>query len=559
MPRPWNFRQEISKQGAKAVVTRLQAQPGPTLRVRAIFFEGNMKIKRGLAIVLALGFSLAALGHADNTVSDSTTSGDAPAASAQSAGLGQRVADLEHRLAALDSAAALQGAGAQFVTHPAGGIGFSNSDGTYGIQFGGTLQEDSRNYIYDGLNSYNNGKDYASVQPNEFVLARARLLIDGILGPRLHVRYQEDFSNNGNNSGVLGSSGSTSGGNGAILVDAYGELKLFPWTLLRVGQFKAPLDIERGRPTPALDFIQYSYTGGLVVDRAQGAALEISDPKQIFYFSAGAYDGDTDAGSTPVVQAYNGDKDAIGKIFIQPFQAIDGQALGDFGFGVSGSGGNHTWDPEAGFKSLGQLAVTNPAVGKVWASYTEGEGYRLIPQAYWFWKNLSLLGEYVHESDGFRFTPGQATVGGHNASNANDTVESEAWSAQASWVVTGERTAYSGVKLNKDSFSWGALQLVARAQGANYDEGAFTTYNAKGVELSQGLLDPLYSVKSLESWSVGVNYIPVSDLEFLVDWDQTVFTDGGGASIITAGKVTGESVANRPTEQVLQARAQFAF
>lgn len=521
-----------------------------------------MKKRYVLSALLGLGLSWtpASPAHADDAAA---AEGSGAAAQAD---LDHRVSALERRLAELNpvsGGAAIQGSGAYSYANALRGIGFSNSDGTYGIQFSGTLQEDSRNYIYDGLTAPNgNGAkgatDGLTQEPvNEFVLARARLLVDGNLGSRVHLRYQEDFSNNGANSGVLGSGSTTTGGSGAILVDAYGELKLLPWTLLRVGQFKAPLDIERWRLTPAEDFIQYSYTAGLTVDRVQGALLEIADPKQVFYLSGGAIDGDTDAGSTPVVQAYNSNKDAVAKLFVQPFNGIDRNPLGDLGFGVAGTAGDHSGAPELGYRSLGQQAILVPGAGNALSTYTEGAGYRVAPQAYWFLRNFSLLGEYIHESDNYRI---------NDVQEQNKIAESEAWNAQAAWVITGEHTTYNGVKLNKDSYAWGALELVGRVQGAEYDEGALTAYTlgATGNKVNnaaEGLLDPEASVSALKSFSLGLNYIPVNDIEFLLDWDQTSFTNGGVNDYYNAaGKVTGlGTIANRPTEQTLQVRAQYAF
>ena len=406
---------------------------------------------------------------------------------------------------------------------PVRGIRFADSEGDYGIQFSGLFQEDSRNYIYG----------YLKPQPNEFVDARSRLIVDALLGPRVKLRYQEDFSNNGS---------------GPVLLDAYGELKLESWAILRVGQFKTPLDLERWRITPALDFIQYSYTAGLVTDRSQGALLEFADPAQILLLDAGAFDGDTDAGSTPVTQAYNSDKDAVARLFVQPFHTSDGGPLRKLGIGVAGSAGNHSGDPEQTYKSEGQLTIVSfgGTSANTVSSYTEGAGYRVIPQAYWFWEGVDVQGEYVHASQGYRIS----------TTLQNEITDSEAWQAQAGWVLTGEDASYDGLKLQEGtSSSWGGLQLVGRVQGVDYDEGAYTTYSAAGAVLTKRLIDPSSSVSGLKSWTVGLNYVPVNDVKFLLDWDQTTFTGGGGVAA-GAGKTL---LVNRPTEQVLQARAQFAF
>jgi Phosphate-selective porin O and P len=502
-----------------------------------------MKKKHVITALLGLGmvWGLVPGVHADGPAPSTDAASSVPpsALSSDQPSLDQRVSALEDKLATLNP---VTGTAVVFKADvsPFSGIGIFNGDGTYGIQFSGLAQEDSRTYFYNGLNT----KAGLTAQPvNEFVLARARLQVDGYLGPRVHLRYQEDFSNNGSNSGVTTTASSgAAGGDGAELLDAYGELKLLPWTLLRVGQFKEPVDLERQRPTAALDFIQYSYTANLVVDRSQGALIEIADPKQVFYLAGGAFDGDTDAGSTPVVAANNSNKDAVAKLFVQPFNG--GHGAGDLGLGVAGTAGNHSGDPDFSYKSLGQQTIVSPASGNAWtAAYVQGAGYHVVPQAYWYWKNFSALGEYVHESEGYRINAAGAQVNDY-------TVDSDAYQAQAGWIITGEHTSYSGWRLDQDSHSWGGLELVGRVQAADYDDNSVTTYNSKGAVVSDGLLDPEKSVTSLSSWSAGLNYVPVNDVEFLADYDQTNFTNGG---------VNGAHLVNRPTEDILQIRAQYTF
>jgi len=501
----------------------------------------NRKLLNGL-LTLSLGLGLTVRAEAADTPMAADAAVSQPS-------LDQRVDVLEKSLAGMKPAPGMGALAKGSPDAPGfGGIGFYTSEGTYGVQFGALLQEDSRTYGYDGINT---SKGLTSPLINGFVNARARFLMDAFLGSKVHLRYQEDFSNNGNNSGVTGASDSV-GGNGPLLIDAYGELKLLPWTILRVGQIKTPLGLERWRPTPALDFLQFGYTSGLMIDRTQGALVEIADPKQALYLAAGAIDGATDSGSTPVVQAYNSNKDLVARLFVQPFNGMSNKALGDLGLGAAGTAGNHTFAPELGYKSLGQQAIVNPTVGNVLGTFTEGAGYRVAPQAYWFWDNFSLLSEYVHETQGYRIA----------ATSQNKITTSEAWQAQVGWVPTGERTSFSGLKLNDKSWGIGAFELVGRVQGANYDEGAHTAYSAGGLAAtSKGLIDPETSVTSLQSWSLGLNYVPVNDVEFLVDWDRTVFTNGGaGAPLNAQGHPTGAFVtANRPTEEVLQARAQLAF
>jgi phosphate-selective porin OprO/OprP len=484
-----------------------------------------MSLRRFFAVLFGLALSSSGPAWADGEAQATTqTAVTSPATDT----LSRRIDSLEKDLAELKSP---QGSAVSIYADPVRGLRFANADGTYGLQFSGLFQEDSRNYLYDGLND---SKGLLAQPSAGFVDARSRLIIDGLLGPRVKLRYQEDFSNNGA---------------GPVLLDAYGDIKLAAWATLRLGQFKTPLEIDRWRNTPALDFIQYAYTGGLVTDRSQGVLFELADAGRIAVLDAGAVDGDTDAGSAPVTQSTNSDKDAVARIFFQPFHDLDDSVLRDFGLGAAGSAGNHSFAPEQPYKSEGQLTIlswpTAASASVPNVSYVEGAGSRIIPQAAWFAGPFSLEGEYLRETQGYRIAPGLR----------NEILASEAWQVAATWVVTGEHCAWDGLKLGAArGFSLGAIQVVARAQGADYLEDGFAVYGAGGSLARPGLIDPESNVQSLRSWTVGLNYIPVNDVKFLVDYDVSEFR-GGGAETVGATRI----LADRPTEEAIQARAQFAF
>jgi phosphate-selective porin OprO/OprP len=404
---------------------------------------------------------------------------------------------------------------------PSSGLSFYNSDKTYGLKFSGVLQADGRFYL----------NDVAKPQQDTFLPRRGRFQLDAQLGSKAKLRLQEDF--------VTG-----------LMVDAYGELKPLSFVTLRLGLFKTPLSLERWRSDPSRDFVEMGYTTSLVTDRDTGAWLELADPDQAILFGAGVFNGSADTIGT-ITSDSNDPKDAVAKIFLHPFRFFGVTSLRDVGFGIAGSYGDHSGSVLSSVKSLGQAAVL---------SYTAtvsnldgyGAGGRLAPQAYLFWNSLSFLGEYVDSWQG-------AYASGNTGPNdmKDYIIHNAAWQVQAGWVITGENASFNGLKLNKEASSaWGALQVVGRYQAANFDPEAFTTYanNQGTLTWSKRFMDPRDSVSGIRSWSVGLNYVPVNNVKLLVDFDQSLYTDGTSSGV-GANTIT----ANRETENVILARAQFSY
>jgi phosphate-selective porin OprO/OprP len=443
--------------------------------------------------------------------------------------LDQRVRILERQLEIeKEDAAAKQGSAVSLNSDPGAGFGFYNQDKTWGLKFSGVFQEDSRNYFDDPW-----GAPSSLRQPANVILPRrARLQLDAQLGPQVKLRYQQElFPTAGTNS----------------VVDAFGEIKVAPWTTLRLGLQKTPLSLERWRSDPARDFVELGYTASLVTDRDTGAWLEVSDPSQVFLVGGGVFNGSPDTGNI-VITDTDSEKDAVAKVFFHPFRLIDALALQNFGIGVAGSAGNRIAAVSSpSYKSVGQDAVTIYSYNA--NVVVEGAGYRIVPQAYWFYDSLSFLGEYVQDSQNVQAP--NAGVNDVNQAQLNQT----AWQAQLGWVLTGEDAAFTGLKLNKNSYSWGALQLVGRYEGLSFDQAGFNQLGAaNNTVVSTRFVDPSKSVSSLQSYGAGLNYVPFNNTKFLLNYEETQYQ--GGNTVRVNGINT---ISNRPTERVLFARAQFSY
>ena len=314
--------------------------------------------------------------------------------------LDQRVKVLERQLEIQkEDADAKKPTAVTLNTTPSGGFAFYNPDKTWGLKLSGVLQADTRNYL----------EDQAFPQTNSLLPRRARLQIDANLGPKARLRIQHDFV----------------GG----LVDAYGELKLASFATARVGLFKTPLSLERWRSDPARDWVELGYVAGLVTDRDTGAWLELADADQAILFGAGVFNGSTDTGSV-ITADTNDDKDAVAKLFIHPFRFTDGVLLRDLGFGVAGSVGEHVGSALPSYKSIGQATIYSLSGTAKVSALGIGSGYRIVPQAYFYFESLSFLGEYIRSGQSYSF-------------KAQDFfISQEAYDLQLGWVITGEDAAF---------------------------------------------------------------------------------------------------------------------
>jgi phosphate-selective porin OprO/OprP len=469
-----------------------------------------------------LSIALLVLGLSPKIHAEDIVAADTKPASVED--LDQRVRVLERQLEIqAEDADASKGSKVTVTADRNNGFGFYNADKTWGLRLSGLFQVDDRSWFSDN----------AKPQPNTFLPRRGRFQVDANIGPKAKIRFQEDF--------VTGK-----------IVDAYGELKLAPWATVRTGLFKTPLSLERLRSDPARDFVELGYTGSLVTDRDTGVYLELADLDQAISLGAGVFDSSPEASGTigtPTTDSQD-DKDVVAKLFIHPLRFFNTTVLRDFGLGVATSAGNRVSGtavaPATQYVSTGQ-------VGSLYSSNAgttlEDGSLKLVPQAYLFWNSLSFLGEYVRST---QFEKNAANTG----YDKKAFVSNEAWQAQLGWVLTGEDASFTGVKLNKDSsHSWGAVQLVGRVQGLNFDQESFNRYDALGtVATSKRFADPRVSISAAQAWGVGLNYYPVDNVKLLVDWEQTSFTDGA-----SVGTGLNTVTANRETENVLLSRVQYTF
>jgi phosphate-selective porin OprO and OprP len=417
----------------------------------------------------------------------------------------------------LDQESAAAAAKAQpRLTIGANGVNFVSADTNFSFGLHGLLQVDNHSVIDNG-NSQGN---------DTFILRRARPIFSGTVYRDFDFNFVPDF-----------------GGNSVQIYDAYMNYRYQPWVQLRAGKFKPPLGLEQLQSDPVTSFSERSLVAGLAPSRDLGFQLWGDISRGRLSYAAGVFNGAGDARNAGNTDFEN-HREFAGRLFVQPFKESEAAFLKGFGFGVGGSWGNMSSNSTGlpsttggtlpGYYTEGQqqfFAYTNTTVAN-------GEHWRILPQASYYYGPLGLMGEYaISEQRVSRTTAPFPSADIHNT----------AWSVNVGWVLTGEKASYTGVVPNHPfdpkAGQWGAFQVVGRYSEMDIDNAAFPLY-----------ANPAVAATAAQAWTVGLNWYLSKNIRVNTSYTRTTFTGGGSAAATTPpGNVT-----HQP-EQMFISRLQLVF
>jgi phosphate-selective porin OprO/OprP len=385
------------------------------------------------------------------------------------------------------------------------GVGLKSADGAIQLKFGAHLQVDSR--WYESIPS-------PTSQHDGFLVRRARPIMEATLYDKIGLRLVPDFA------------GSTT-----QLMDAYIDAKLDPRLRIRAGKFKAPVGLELLQYDADYLFVERGFPTQLVPSRDVGVQLWGNLFRGTLTYQVGVFDGAVDG--TSVDTDSNNGKDFAARLFAEPFNNTEIGPLRGLGLGVAYTSGNQIGNATTAnlprYLTPGQNTFFSYAAG----AFADGSRNRYVPQLYYSWGALGLLGEYAVSR--------QAVT---RASNHRE-VANSAWELTASYVLTGEDASYTGV-IPRHAFApsegaWGAFEILARVGELDVDEDAFVGTSATR------LADPAAQARRAKDCGIGLNWYLSRVYRVTVDYVQTTFT--GGAP----------NGGNRPDEKVLFTRFQFAL
>jgi phosphate-selective porin OprO and OprP len=418
--------------------------------------------------------------------------------------LDQQVRILQRlRELAADSAAAAAKDKISATASSKDGFSIKSADGKYAVRLKGLVQADGRFFLGDSA--------FAVV--NNFLIRRARPILEATVGKYLEFRVQPDFGQ-----------GTT------VLFDAYTDIKLAPAFAVRIGKFKPAVDLERYQSASDIVFAERALATNLGPNRDVGLQLSGDLGTGVFTWQAGIFNGVPDLG--------NGDadvsdaKDFAGRIFVQPFKS---GTLSGLGVGVAGTTGL-----ERGTPALPALASYRTPGQQTWFKYTsstttpannvfaDGQRARLTPQAYFYTGPLGLHAEYIQSWQ---------EVSKIGAASAK--LKHSAWETTGSFFLTGEKNSFKSASPKKPfdpkAGTFGAVELAARYSELSIDDATFPTFASATSTPSKA-----------KAWAVGLNWYLARAIKVVVDYEHTTFT-GGAAS------------GDREPESFIVTRVQHSF
>ena len=351
-----------------------------------------------------------------------------------------------------------------------------SADGQFSISPYGYLDTDYRAFKGDGAPS------------DTFLIRRARFGFQGNYGSHF------DFA-------ILTDANSTTG---AIVRDAYLNVRIKPEIQFQAGQFKEPFAQETGIGATNLDFVERGlqsllYPSTNTAFRSPGAVIHGDINGGVVQYWAGAFNG-----RGGVTANASNEPDFVGRLRFYLFRKSKNEWLKQLAFGGSidhsravGINNDTSFNaalPDAAYTFFPQLRVNGPA------ERYEGEFTYLNGP-------FAIRGEYVQLQQQ-RYDIGSETSGGLGFLNVPG-IGAKAWNIGATYLLTGEKRPENGTpKVRRPFFGpdtpggkgrgYGAWEVAlrftgiqAKAPGENfltiYTPGFVPTYNFHTDEITIGV------------------------------------------------------------------------
>jgi phosphate-selective porin len=362
-------------------------------------------------------------------------------------------------------------------------------DGQFSISPYGYLDTDYRAYKGDGAPS------------DTFLIRRARFGFQGNYGSHF------DFA-------LLTDANSTTG---AIVRDAYLNVRIRPEIQIQAGQFKEPFAQETGIGATNLDFVERGlqsllYPSTVTAFRSPGIALHGDISGGMIQWWAGAFNG-----RGGVTNNVTNEPDFIGRLRFYPFRKGKSDWIKQLAFGGSIS---HSRSrglsndvsflatlPDAAYTFFPQLRINGP-IERYEGEFTYIKG------------PFAIRGEYVQMQQQ-RYDIGTETPGGLGFLSVPG-VGAKAWNIGATYLLTGEKRPENGTpRVKRPLFGpdtpggkgrgWGAFEAAVRYTGIQANAPGADFLNFYTPEFV-----PTYDYHTDEI-TFGVNWYPNYWVKYMVN------------------------------------------
>jgi phosphate-selective porin OprO/OprP len=418
----------------------------------------------------------------------------------------------EHDLEAADAKAKT----ATKVSLGAGGFAVTSADSNFVFKVRGYVQVDGRFYPSDRVDTTIN---------DTFLMRRVRPIFEGTAYDQFDYRLMLDF----------GAQATLSTANNALVQDAYVNARLAPEFQIQAGKFKEPVSLERLQSGANLLFVERAYPTQLAPNRDVGVQLQGDLFNGALRYEAGLFNGVANGGSGDFETA-DRDKDFAGRLFATPFKNSDVDALRGLGFGVSGTYGNQqgalrSFISEGAQRFFSYRTSTTAGNPNVLA---DGNHWRALPHAYYYWGGFGLLAEYAVSSQEI------LQAGGGAGAGARERLTHKGWQIAGSYFLSGEENSFKAVNplrpVGGANGGWGAWEITARVSGLDVDDDAFPIF-----------ANPATAATAALTYGVGLNWHLNRNLKLTLNYGHTDFDAAPGNPYAVQ------------SEDTLLTRVQFSF
>lgn len=359
------------------------------------------------------------------------------------------------------------------------GFTFESGDKQHSISVTGRVQADYRNFSENSTNA--NSAD-------TFDVRRAYLGVQG--------KFFNDWTFD-----VTADFASTSGSPSSHLDVAWLNWGRFQGLQARAGQFKMPFSLEELTSSRFIDFQERSLVNSLVPAKERGAMLHGTPFKGVFYGAALSNGAGKNTNETNSVQD---SQDVIARLGANAAEWFGNKDMvlhvaGAYSTGTIPGGASPVG---SGVRTEGRgLTFFNPAA----FGGADVDRDRAGAELSLAFGPVKAQGEYVKSS--FETTTAGAGVDR----------DIEAWYAEALWLITGEKYA--------DAYRSGAYGTIRpkNALGSGGGWGAweiglrYTDFDAEDFPAIVG------QSRKAEAYTVGLKWIPITNVRFLLNYVQTDF------------------------------------
>ena len=455
------------------------------------------KLNLGLAAVLALASSRPMV---------AAESADLQALRAQVNALEQQLRILARQIEIKEEAAVAAAPTTPKITINDKGFTLASPDGANSIKLRGLAQLDNRLFFRDG----------GGVVNNAFVLRRARLITEGQLAKNYGFQLVTEF-----------------GGSAVSILDANFTVAVTPSLQLKFGKFKSPVGYEQLQSDAWTFFNERSIANNLVPNRDLGVQASGDVLGGTLNYTVGVFSGLADGASTNNAD-FDNEKEVVGRLFASPFKNVAGSPVQGLSFGVSGSSGRAKTAAgrSGGYRTDGQQTFFSYAATTV----SDGQNWRVSPQADFRNGSLGLLGEYIVSTINVR----------PSATGVKTELQNKSWQLAAGYVLTGEDSSYNGVS-PRENFNlaggiWGAFEVVGRYANVKIDNATFPLYASAASNANEA-----------KAVGAGLNWYLSKAVLFKIDYYQTKFGFAPAAPAVSTTQIL------RQDEKAFITRFQFAF